>query len=136
MFLSESISRYARDKVAECLFGLLERLIVNEVIIVLVILDHIVCGVAVHSGAAARAASDEERLCKYSLALPHAYKICRSLSEAGLSVDDCMDEEILAGEIVRKLKDNGERALKIPTVEKPFMLSLYKKRPALREGLF
>ena len=65
--------------------------------------------------------SDEERLCKYSLALPHAYKICRSLSEAGLTVDDCMDEEILAGEIVRKLKDNGERALKIPTVEKPFM---------------
>ena len=63
--------------------------------------------------------SDEARLREYSLALPHAYQLCRALSAGGLTVDDCMDEEVLAGEIVRKLKD-GATVLELPRAEQPF----------------
>ncbi len=63
--------------------------------------------------------SDEARLREYSLALPHAYQLCRALSAGGLTVDDCMDEEVLAGEIVRRLKD-GATVLELPGAEHPF----------------
>lgn len=63
--------------------------------------------------------SDEARLREYSLALPHAYQLCRALSAGGLTVDDCMDEGVLAGEIVRKLKD-GATVLELPRAEQPF----------------
>ncbi len=65
--------------------------------------------------------SDEARLREYSLTLPHAFKICRALSAGGLTVEDCMDEEILVDEIVRKLKDPCATALEIPKMEQPFL---------------
>ena len=65
--------------------------------------------------------SDEARLREYSLALPHAYQLCRALSAGGLTVEDCMDEEALADEIVRKLSASSGAQLEIPAMEKPLI---------------
>ena len=50
--------------------------------------------------------SDEARLREYSLALPFSYRICRELARGGLPVEDRMDADALADEILANIQKN------------------------------
>ena len=60
-------------------------------------------GKIVLEGEPSKVLSDEARLREYALALPHAYQLCCALTAGGLAVRDCMDEDVLADEIVRQM---------------------------------
>jgi energy-coupling factor transport system ATP-binding protein len=81
-------------------------------------------GEIVLEGAPKDVLADEGRLREYSLALPHAYQLCRALSAGGLIVEDCMDEQRLADEIVQKLSSLDGAQLEIPVKQKPFIPAL------------
>ena len=57
--------------------------------------------------------SDEERLRKYSLALPAPYRICRMLTAGGLPVADSMDEEEIARRILVELSKTSGAGMRL-----------------------